>query len=49
MDEKIGQMLVIGVDGYELNDDTKQMIVENHIGGFILFGSNIESTKQLQQ
>ena len=26
MDEKIGQMLVVGIDGYDINDNTKSLI-----------------------
>jgi beta-N-acetylhexosaminidase len=47
LDEKIGQMLIIGMDGYVLNDNIKGIIESNGIGGFILFGSNINSTEQL--
>src|SRR5690554_6888968 len=47
LDEKIGQMVTIGLEGYELDDNTRTMIEEYHVGGFILFGKNIENSQQL--
>lgn len=47
LDEKLGQMLIVGIEGYEIDLGAKQMIEELHVGGFILFGKNIESTEQL--
>lgn len=47
LDEKLAQMLIVGIEGYEIDDGAKQMIEELNIGGFILFGSNIESPEQL--
>lgn len=47
VEEKLGQMLIVGIEGYEIDDGAKQMIDELRIGGFILFGSNIKSPEQL--
>ena len=47
IDEKLGQMLIVGLEGYEIDDGARQMIDELHVGGFILFGRNIESPEQL--
>lgn len=47
LNEKLGQMQIVGIEGYEIDDGAKQMIEELHIGGFILFGSNIKSPEQL--
>jgi beta-N-acetylhexosaminidase len=47
LDEKLGQMLIGGIEGYEIDLGAKQMIEELHVGGFILFGKNIGSTEQL--
>src|SRR5690554_2142840 len=44
LDEKIGQMLIIGLDGYILDDDIKRMIQEDYIGGLILFSRNVENS-----
>ncbi|AVQ98140.1 beta-N-acetylhexosaminidase [Oceanobacillus iheyensis] len=39
--EKVGQMLMIGFEGTQVNDQTRNFIQENHIGGVILFERNI--------
>ena len=53
--EKIGQLLMIGVHGTEINDDVRFMLSEYAIGGVILFDRNLETadgvrrfTKELQ-
>ncbi|WP_179632035.1 beta-N-acetylhexosaminidase [Clostridium peptidivorans] len=47
IDEKIGQMLMVGVEGYNLNDNSKKLIKEHKVGGFIIFDENVQSTEQL--
>ena len=47
LDEKIGQMIISGVNGYAIDDNTKKMIQNDHVGGFIIFGQNVEDAKQL--
>jgi beta-N-acetylhexosaminidase len=47
LDEKLGQMVLVGLDGYEMDESARQMIEEQHVGGFILFKSNIKSPGQL--
>lgn len=47
LDEKIGQMVIVGVDGYETDEHTRQMIEKYHVGGFILFKSNIRDSSQM--
>jgi len=47
LEEKIGQMVIIGLDGYTMDDNTKSMIEANPVGGFILFGENVKSSDQL--
>lgn len=47
LEEKIGQMLIIGMDGYEIDDNAKKMIEDKYIGGFILYSSNVKDPKQL--
>ncbi|MCJ7687736.1 MAG: beta-N-acetylhexosaminidase, partial [Clostridiaceae bacterium] len=44
---KIGQMLIVGIDGYDLNENTKSLIEKSKIGGVILFSNNIQDTNQL--
>lgn len=47
LDEKIGQMTILGIEGYNLNEGSKSLIEKYKVGGFILFGENIKSTQQL--
>ena len=46
LDEKIGQLLIVGFDGYEINENIENLIKENHVCGVILFGNNIKSAEQ---
>lgn len=45
--EKLGQLLIIGFDGYDYNDHIKTMIEEYHVGNVILFTRNIKNLEQL--
>lgn len=47
LDEKIGQMVIAGFDGYEVNDNVRSLVRNFHIGGFILYSRNVQSTGQL--
>lgn len=47
LDEKIGQLVISGFDGYELDNTTKNLIKEDYIGGVILFSRNIKDSSQL--
>lgn len=47
LDEKIGQMLMVGIDGTEVDDDFKKFAEEYKFGTVILFGKNITSAEQL--
>jgi len=47
LEEKIGQLVIVGVDGYENDDHSKQMIEKYRVGGFILFKKNISDAKQM--
>lgn len=46
LDEKIGQMVLVGFDGTMYNNHIKEMIEKYHIGGFILFQRNIQNSEQ---
>ena len=55
LSEKIGQMVMIGVHGTKLDDDSRFMLAEYAVGGVILFDRNLETaegvrrfTKELQ-
>lgn len=46
LDEKIGQLLIIGFNGTSIDERVETMIKKYHIGGFILFRENISSVEQ---
>lgn len=47
LEEKIGQVLVIGFQGTELNAPAREMIEQYHIGGVILYARNLHSPLQV--
>lgn len=47
LEEKIGQMLVVGFHGYEAPGYLLQWLAEGRIGGVILFGRNIQNPQQV--
>lgn len=47
LDEKIGQMMIVGIDGYSLNDNSVALIEKYKVGGFIVMGKNVQSSQQL--
>lgn len=49
MTEKLGQLLIIGLRGKELTKEEADFIVNNNIGGVILFDRNLESPIQLHK
>lgn len=46
--EKVGQLLMIGIQGTELDADSRFMLSEYHIGGVILFDRNMKSQEQVR-
>ncbi len=49
LEEKIGQMFIVGFDGYESNEDIKVLIEDKKVGGIILFSKNINTVAQTQE
>ncbi|OKP66576.1 glycoside hydrolase family 3 [Paenibacillus sp. P3E] len=47
LEDKIGQMLLVGIDGTEVSAQTQAMISNDKVGGIILYGDNIKSLKGL--
>lgn len=47
LDEKIGQMLMVGIEGTEVDEDFKSFAEKYKPGTIILFGKNITSSEQL--
>ncbi|MEK3734738.1 beta-N-acetylhexosaminidase [Paenibacillus sp. FSL M8-0334] len=46
LDEKIGQLVMVGIDGTKMDETTRRLIRDDHIGGIILFRDNIDSMEQ---
>jgi beta-N-acetylhexosaminidase len=46
---KIGQLMIVGISGNALTDWEKNFLVENNIGGVVLFGRNVESPQQVHK
>jgi beta-N-acetylhexosaminidase len=46
LDEKIGQMVLVGLDGTSMQKNAKKMIDQYRIGGFVLYKDNITSAAQ---
>lgn len=47
MRQLVGQHLYIGISGHSLTQDEKKFIVDNNIGGIVLFGRNVANPKQI--
>ena len=45
--EKIGQMIMIGLEGEDLTQDEKRLLKDYPFGGFILFSHNLKEPKQI--
>ncbi len=45
--EKIGQMIMIGLQGEELTPEEERLLKQYPFGGFILFGHNLKEPKQI--
>lgn len=45
--EKIGQLILVGMDGYEINDNIEELIKSYNVGGIILYGKNVKDSNQL--
>lgn len=45
--EKAGQTVVCGLEGDTVDDDLRELVQEEYVGGVILFSKNIDSSQQL--
>lgn len=45
--EKVGQMFIIGLDGYEADETVMELIQTYKVGGFIIDEGNVQSVQQL--
>ncbi|WP_341480013.1 beta-N-acetylhexosaminidase [Paenibacillus dendrobii] len=48
-EEKIGQLVLVGMDGTTSSEATQELIEKYHVGGFIFYKNNIENTLQALQ
>lgn len=48
IEEKIGQLFLIGVKGKKINDEIKEMIQKYKIGGFILYSKNYDNYEEMK-
>lgn len=49
LEEKVGQLMVVGFYGKEVSSEAIDMIKNKHIGGMIYFDRNMESPKQVAE
>ncbi|MEK5032439.1 beta-N-acetylhexosaminidase [Paenibacillus sp. FSL R7-0302] len=49
LEEKIGQMLLVGIQGKAAGAEARKMIAEDKVGGIILYSNNVGSLKELVQ
>ncbi len=47
LDEKIGQMIVAGFNGTNINSEIETLVSDLKVGGVILFSRNVENSEQL--
>ena len=47
LEEKVGQMMMVGLEGKSIDSSLRNMIANDHIGNVILFGPNIDSDQQV--
>ena len=45
--EKVGQMFIVGLDGYEADETVMELIQTYKVGGFIIDEGNVQSVEQL--
>ncbi|CAM3924387.1 beta-N-acetylhexosaminidase [Paenibacillus alkaliterrae] len=46
MAEKVGQMVIVGLEGHAMTAETEALIEDYHVGGFILYKDNISDASQ---
>jgi beta-N-acetylhexosaminidase len=46
---KLGQLMMVGISGKSLTENEKKFLVENNIGGVVLFSRNIETPQQVHR
>ena len=49
LEEKLGQMMMVGFEGNKINDRIKDLVLKYKVGGFILYKKNFDSYEQMLQ
>ncbi len=49
LEHKVGQIMIIGIEGTSLTLDMRQMIEQVHVGGIILYENNVDVPEKLAQ
>ncbi len=49
LEEKVGQMFIVGFNGYEVDDNIANLIKNKKAGGVILFSKNIDTVDQTKK
>jgi len=49
LEQKVGQLFIIGINGTELDVEMEQTIKDLHPGGILLLGKNIENREQVKK
>jgi beta-N-acetylhexosaminidase len=47
LDEKIGQMVIAGIDKYNYDSNAKSLLTDYKVGGFIILSQNVKNSNQL--
>lgn len=47
LEEKVGQLVIAGIDGYEIDAGARELVDEYHVGGFILLKKNVRDADQM--
>jgi len=47
LDEKIGQMVIAGIDKYNYDSNAKRLVTDYKVGGFIILSQNVKNSNQL--
>lgn len=46
LEDKLGQLMIVGLEGTSMQEDAREMVESHRIGGFILYKNNITSVSQ---
>ena len=49
IEEKLGQMMIVGFDGNHINNRIKDLVLKYKVGGFVLYKKNFDTYEQMIQ